>query len=134
LRVLQLVLFRPSILVGQEFLELGWSTEGLAGLARTVLTMARQSADLQGPELLDRCRELSAYPRLIQLLSESRALFEKFDEEELQVEIANSLSAATQNFSLGSTLSRKEELDTLSASRGLTDEESQEYLALLLRH
>jgi DNA primase len=134
LRVLQLVLFRPSILIGQEPLEASWSTEGMAGVARSVLAIARQSSDLQGAELLERCRELPAYPRLVPILSESRALFEKFDEEELQVEIANSLLAATQNFSLGSTLSRKEELDILSASRGLTDEESQEYLALLLRH
>ena len=134
LRVLQLVLFRPSILVGQASLELSWSTEGLAGVARAVLAIAREFPELQGVELLERCRELPAYPRLIPILSESRALFEKFDEEELQVEIANSLLAATQNMSLGSTLGRKEELDILSASRGLTDEESQEYLALLLRH
>lgn len=134
LRVLQLVLFRPSILIGQAALELAWSTEGFAGVARAVLTIARQSTDLQGAELLDRCREMAAYPRLIQLLSESRALFEKFDEEDLQVEIADSLSAATQILSRGSTLSRKEELDFLNASRGLTEDESQEYLALLMRH
>lgn len=134
LRVLQLVLFRPSILLGQSALELKWSDEGLAGVARSVLKIARASTDLQGSELLERCRQMPAYPRLVSILSESRALFEKFDEEELQVEIENSLLAATQNLSLGSTLSRKEELDILSEKRGLTDEESQEYLALLLRH
>nr|WP_314899644.1 DNA primase [uncultured Deefgea sp.] len=133
-RALELVLFRPSLLLGQEPVELTWPVEGLHGLARAVFTIARQAPDLQGVELLARCRELPNYSRLSRFFSEQRALFEKFDEEDLQVEIANSLLAATQNFSLGSTLSRKEELDILSASRGLTDEESQEYLALLLRH
>ncbi|MGL4994728.1 MAG: hypothetical protein ACRC6G_00980, partial [Deefgea sp.] len=133
-RALELVIFRPSILLGQEAVELAWPNQGLSGLARAVFTVARQFPDLQSTELLERCRELPVDHRLFQALSEPRALFEKFDEEELQIEIANSLSAATQKFSLGSTLSRKEELDFLNSSRGLTEGESQEYLALLMRH
>ena len=134
LRALELVLLRPSILLKQAPVELAWPNEGLPGVVRTVFAIVRQHPDWQATEILEQCRDLPNYHRLMQALNESRALFEKFDEDDLQVEVADSLLAATQNFSLGSTLSRKEELDFLNASRGLTEEESQEYLALLSRH
>ncbi|QKJ65671.1 DNA primase [Deefgea piscis] len=133
LRVLQLVLFRPSILQGQDECELAWPNEGFSGLVRCVLMRARLDVELLGAELVERCQDLPGFARLAPILNESHHLFDKFDQDELLIEISNSLMAATQNFSLGSTLSRKEELDALSASRGLTDEESQEYLTLLLR-
>lgn len=133
LRVLQLVLFRPSLLQVCEPLELAWSQQGFIGGVRTVLQYVRSQPDISAPALLEHWRGEPLYQRLVQVQAESQGMFDRFEEAELHEELQETLQTAAQTQDRSSTLDRKAQLEYRDANGGLTDDEREEYLALLLR-
>jgi DNA primase len=133
LRVLQLVLFRPSLLQVCEPLELEWGQQGFIGGARAVLQYVRVQPDISAPALLEHWRGEPLYERLLQVQAESQGMFDRFEEAELHEELQETLQTATQTQDRSSTLDRKAQLEYRDANGGLTDSERAEYLALLLR-
>ncbi|WP_228028080.1 hypothetical protein [Chitinibacter fontanus] len=133
LRVLQLVLFRPALLQACEPLELGWGQQGFIGGVRMVLQYARAHPDVSAPALLEHWRDEPLYERLLQVQAESQGMFDRFEEAELHEELQETLQTAAQTQDRSSTLDRKAQLEYRDANGGLTDDEREEYLALLLR-
>lgn len=133
LRVLQLVLFRPSLLHACEPLELQWGQQGFIGGVRAVLQYVRAQSDISAPALIEHWRGEPLYERLLQVQAESQGMFDRFEEAELHEELQETLQMATQTQDRSSTLDRKAQLEYRDANGGLTDSERAEYLALLLR-
>ncbi|WP_348944386.1 DNA primase [Chitinibacter sp. FCG-7] len=133
LRVLQLILFRPALLAKCEPLENDWPQQGFAGLVRTVLQYVRSQPEVLPQVLLEHWRDEPLYARLLQVQAESQSMFDRFDEAELLAELQDTLQTAAQSQDRSSTLDRKAQLEYRDANGGLTDEEREEYLALLLR-
>jgi DNA primase len=133
LRVLQLVLFRPSLLHVCEPLELEWGQQGFIGGVRAVLQYIRAQSDISAPALIEHWRGEPLYERLLQVQAESQGMFDRFEEAELHEELQETLQTATQTQDRSSTLDRKAQLEYRDANGGLTDSERAEYLALLLR-
>ncbi|QLG88185.1 DNA primase [Chitinibacter bivalviorum] len=133
LRVLQLILYKPSLLQACAEVETNWSQQGFAGAVRSVLQYVRSQADILPQALLEHWRDEPLYARLVQVQAESQGMFDRFDDEELQAELQDTLQTAAQSQDRSSTLDRKSQLEYRDANGGLTDEEREEYLALLLR-
>ncbi|WP_373974942.1 DNA primase [Chitinibacter sp. SCUT-21] len=133
LRVLQLILYRPALLQGCDELERDWPAQGFAGAVRAVLQYVRSQPDILPQALLEHWRGEPLYARLLQIQSESQGMFDRFEETELNEELQDTLQTAAQSQDRSSTLDRKAQLEYRDANGGLTDDEREEYLALLLK-
>lgn len=129
--LLQLLLFEPVLATRCEPVWLTWPAHG-DELLQDVLQSARtHGARMNSAQLLELWRDEPVYTRLAAMASAGMARFERWSDEERELEFANALQAAGQSLIRAATLNRKAELEYRQAHGGLSDVERQEYMALL---
>ncbi len=131
-RLLELALFRPSLVAGVEPEWRDWPV-GSGELAVAVLDAARENPGMEGLLLVEAWRESADFDRLMAWYRDAYQTFDKFTDEELVDEFASTLSAARQGLVRPSVLDRRAELEYRAANGGLTEAEKIEYLGLIAR-
>ncbi|WP_148715331.1 DNA primase [Chitinolyticbacter meiyuanensis] len=133
-RLLHLVLADPALARDGDPVWIGWQDEGKARLTRAVLSAARDYGQFDsGMQLVELWRGEVEFEQLLTLSAQANNLFGKgqADRELLQKEFAETLAVLGQSMALATTLDRKSQLEYRAAHGGLTEDEKQEYIALV---